>query len=633
MSNFSILFSPPYLICYSLDYSFAGIYFSDNNPVQSPEFHCLTHDLDKSPTPMSPNPETCLEYDRTLCCVPAYSSQLHATQREISMEQSNVKQPEEFNCDQHVNGSTRINSDSETHVLNESGNTKQKGSRHHQKRKPGIKISGCKVISRATGSGSLKKSPGVRGQGKNKGQGRSNSCAEIPYYNFRKSSPLFSDEKTSGFLFTKSFQDLAKLTSVESNSCGEPSIFYQHLSGSDDGDRSESLLLDELSEVAVYNEILVNEKKNQHKVFRNSHNSHLYTFDNPSLVNLTDLTEKPFGFKTGEGFLTQKDKCRNLPLLSKTAKSGNTSRYYSDVSLSSFPCEKQFLLTTFLSSDAEAEIEYKLKDPIHFPLCQPNTVPSSHDEKNGKEKDPKKKKFGFQEGRKLKSADDQKFDVIVGPDGVVNCDHDRRPKTRRFNDFYDDNRFENVYSSQSDLPSQYVMLQSAKLKYYQTYVQSMRPKTPKREKWYGSASFGSERCPCCTPALRPRNASPKLNEKCGSPQCCQNLRLHPTPRFCKTPRSQIHSNGEDFFIPKRLTKTATYSNERKDFTRTMNKYENFKTGKKKDYIMKRGRKFEPLEVKCLDIEDVFEVEKTLTFVSVGMTVLSPAQSEGQGYQT
>ena len=352
---------------------------------------------------------------------------------------------------------------------------------------------------------------------------------------------------------------------MESNGYEEPNIFYQHLSGSDE-DRSESLLLDELSEVAVCNEILVNENKKQHEVFRNSCNSHLYTFDNPSLVNLTDLTEKPFGFKTGEGFWTEKVKSRNLPVLSKTTKTGNTSRYCSDVSLSSFPCEKQFLLTTFLSSDAEAEIEYKLKDPIHFPLCQPNTVPSSHCEKTGKEKDPKKKKFGFQEGRKLKTENDQnfgKFDVIVGPDGVVNSDHYQRPKSRGFNDFYDDSRFENVYSSQSDVPSQYVMLQSAKLKYYQTYVQSMRPKTPKREKWYGSASFGNERCPCCSPALRPRNASPKLNEKCTSPHCCQNLRLHPTPRFCKTPRFQVHSNDEDYFIPKRLTKSATYSNERK----------------------------------------------------------------------
>ena len=591
---------------------FAGIYFSDINPVQSPEIQSVTHDLDKSPTPLSLHPETCLEHDRALCCVPTtYSSlkQLHATQGEMCMERSNVRQPEGFNCDQHVNGSTKI--------FKESRNTKQKGSRHHQKRKPTTKISGCKVVSKATGSGSLGNSAGVRGRGKNKGQGRSNSCAEILHYNVRKSSPLFSDEQTNGFLFTKSFQDLAKLTSVESTGYEEPNIFYQQLSGSDNEERSESLLLDDLSEVTVCNEIPVNKKRDQHKVFRNSHNSHLYTFDNPSLVNLTHLTETPFGFKTGGGYWTEKDHSRNLPLLSVKTKNGNASRCYSDASLSSFPCEKQFLLTTFLSSDAEAEIEYKLRDPVHFPLCQPNTVPSSHGEKNKKEKDPDKKKFGFQEERKVKSADDQKFDVIVGPDGVVNCDHDRRPKTRGFNDFYNDSRFENVYSSQSDVPSQYVMLQSAKLRYYQTYVQSMRPKTPKREKWYGSASFGSERCPCCTPSLRPRNASPKLNEKCASPQCCQNLRLHPTPR------SQVNSKRDDYFIPKRLTKSATYSNEKKDFSRTLNKCESLNSRKGKDYIVKRGRKFEPLEVKCLDIEDVFEVENNFDIcISQGDTAVS-----------
>ena len=592
-----------------MDCYFAGIYFSDINPIQYPEITFLTHNR---PTPLSLNPETCLDCDRTLCSVPAYNNslkQLHPTQRRNCMGRSNVKQPEEFNCDQHVNGSVKLSSDLKTHVFNQSGNIKEKESRYHQKKKPGTKISRRKVFSRAAGSVSLKKSAGVRGQCKNKSQGRSKSCAEIPQFNFGKLSPLFSDENTNSFLFTKSCQDLAKLSTMESNSYDEPNIFYQHLSRSDE-DRSESPLLDKLSEVAVCNEILVTEKKTQHKVYRNSHNSHLYTFDNPSLANLTDLTKKPFGCKTEEGFWTEKDNSRNLPRLCKKTKNENNSpRYYADVSLPGSPYEKQFLLTTLLSSDAEAEIEYKLKDPIPFPLCPLNTVPSDHGKQNGKE--PKKGNFQVQEGGRLKSADDQNFeklDVIVRPDGVVNCNHDRKSRTRGFNDFYDDARFENVYSSQSDVPSQYVMLQSAKLKYYQTYVQSMRPKTSRREKWYGSASFGRERCPCCTPALRPRNASPKLNGKCSSPQCCQNLRLHPTSRFCKTPEPRVNSKVEDRFIPKRLTKSATFSNGRTNFAKTQNKYESLNTRKKKDYIVKRGRKFEPLEVKCLDIEDVFEVE-------------------------
>ena len=178
MSYFSILFSSPFLLLIGL--FFCWYLFSDINTVQSPEIHSLTHDLDKSPNPLSLNPETCLEHDRALCCVPAYNSQLHATQKEICMEQSNVKQPEGLNCDQHVNGSTKVNSDSETRVLNESRSTKLKEARHQQKRKPSMKINDCKVMTRANGSGSLKKSAGVRGQGRNKGQGRSNSCAEIP---------------------------------------------------------------------------------------------------------------------------------------------------------------------------------------------------------------------------------------------------------------------------------------------------------------------------------------------------------------------------------------------------------------------------------------------------------------------
>ena len=306
------LFYLLYVICYSMDCSFAGIYLSDINPIQSPKIKFLTHDLDSSPTPLSLNPETCLDYDRTLCSVPAYNSlkQLHPTQRRNCMGRSNVKQPEEFNCDQHVNGSTNFNSDLETREFN------QKGSRHHQKKKPGTKICRCKVFSSAAGSVSLKKSAGVRDQCKNKSQGRSKSCAEIPQFNFGKSSPLFSDENTNNFLFTKSCQDLAKLTTVESNSYDEPNILYQHVSGSDK-DRSESPLLDKLSEVAVCNEILVTEKKTQHKVYRNSHNSHLYTFDNPSLVNLTNLTKKPVGCKTEEEFWTEKDNSRNLRWLSK----------------------------------------------------------------------------------------------------------------------------------------------------------------------------------------------------------------------------------------------------------------------------------------------------------------------------
>ena len=587
-----------------MDCSFAGIYFSDINPIQSPEINFLIHNLDNNPTPLSLNPETCLDCDRTLCYAPAYNSlkQLHPTQRKICMGHLHVKESEEFNCDQHVNGSTKLSSDLKTHVFNQSGNIKQKESRCHQKKKPGTKISRCKV------SVSLKKS-GVRGQCKNKSKGRSKSCAEIPHSRFGKSSSLLSDENTNSFLFTKSCQDLAKLTMVESTSYDEPTTFYQHLSGSDE-DRSESPFLDKLSETAVCNEILVAEKKTQHKVYRNHYNSHLYTFDNPSLVNLTDLTKKPFGYKTEEEFWMEKNNSRNLPWLSKKMKNENNSpRYYADVPLPGSPCEKEFLLTTFLGSDAEAEIEYKLKDPIPFPLCPPNTIPSYRGKKNGK--DPKKRNFQVQEGARLKSVDDQnveKLDVIVRPDGVVNCDHGRKQKSRGFNDFYDDAKFENVYSSQSDVPSQYVMLQSAKLKYYQTYVQSMRPKTSKREKWYGSASFGRERCPCCTPALRPRHASPKVNTKCSSPQCCQNLRLHPTSRFCKTPEPRVNSKGEDYFIPKRLTKSATFSNGREYFARTQNKYESLNTHKKKDYIVKRGRKFEPLAVKCLDIEDVFEVE-------------------------
>ena len=230
---------------------------------------------------------------------------MHPTQRRNCMGRSNVKQPEEFNCDQHVNGSVKLSSDLKTHVFKQSGNIKEKESRYHQKKKPGTKISRRKVFSRAAGSVSLKKSAGVRGQCKNRSQGRSKSCAEIPQFNFGKSSPLFSDKNTNSFLFTKSCQDLAKLSTVESNSYDEPNIFYQHLSRSDE-DRSESPLLDKLSEVAVCNEILVTEKKTQHKVYRNSHNSHLYTFDNPSLVNLTDLTKKPFGCKTEEGFWTGK---------------------------------------------------------------------------------------------------------------------------------------------------------------------------------------------------------------------------------------------------------------------------------------------------------------------------------------
>ena len=524
-----------------------------------------------------------------------------------------------FQSDQHVSIPANFGSQSyclKNGLINQAGPAKCKKPLQKRNKKFNKRTTNSFSKHRRCGTNSMhcKESVGDKSQRKGQGYERSRirgdvsdaSDSEKQQLEFYVSHKSLTN-KSNTFL-TKSCQDLTKLKR-NYNVQRALNVCNKTRKESDEYWQEESVLLDKLSDVAICNDILVNDKKKENKPYRTEHNSHLYTFDNLSIADLNEWTGR---LSAGKSHRTWSAKDENYPAVIKN--NPNDKRFQGcfneDISLPSSPCDTQFLLKTFLNTEPESEIEYQLKDPIHALPCTPNTSSGSQNSKqnilrlnSGRPKTCRRVKL---ESPAISKGN--KFDVIIQHNGVVKGNGSTpKPETKNLgsSDFY---RESEVFLSQSDLPSQYVLLQSAKLRYYEKYIQSMRPKTPQRHKWYGSASFGQERCPCCTPALRPRNAPIRINERCSSSFCCQNLRLHPRSRTIpSTPEYWINSSkSDDLFVPKRLSKSASYS-EGRDIFRIPTGSSNNGRRNKNDFIVKRGKRFEPLEVKSLDVEDVFQV--------------------------
>ena len=508
-----------------------------------------------------------------------------------------------------------------SHSIGQSGRAKHKRPLIRQNRKYNRNF--FTKNRKSTISVPLKKSANSKGQGEIEGREKSKSSADVRDSGTYGSELYISKKSFAGSRnnsLTKSCQDLTKLE-FNANVQNEPNV-CDHTKKDSKEDCSESPLLDKISDVAICNEILVKDKPKLLKPYRNVHNSHLYTFDNPSLLDLNDWDGKDSDERSHSAVSRQNTVGGHWKEQNGRVPSGKSTQRDSrhkdtclndDVSLPSSPCDTQYLLTTFLNTEPESEIQHKLRNPMHVPPCTPKTSSASLNSKDIIRLRSVRTAFRTQARVKLQLPDSykiDKFDVIIQHNGVLNGDGNGRkvePKSQEFSDFYRDS---NVYSSQSQVPSQYVLLQSAKLRYYETYIQSMRPKTPKRHKWYGSPSFGQERCPCCTPVLRPRNAPIRLQDRCASPFCCQNLRL-PNPKSRRVPFTPEHwtnsTKSDDFYVPKRLSKSASISKERNILSLSNGNGNNERLKNKKDYIVKRGRIFEPLEVRSLDVEDIFEV--------------------------